>query len=468
MSSVRDIVKIIKDNNIQEVSFRFTDLFGGWKNISYDASLVDEDLLSHGIMFDGSSPSGWKQINESDMILMPDSTTAKIDPFSPAPTLMIICDVLDPATGGAYNRDPRGIAKKAEAYLCSTGIADTCSVGAEAEFFIFDNVSFTADPYNMSFKIDSSELPINRDTACKGGNHGHHIQTKAGYLAMPPEDSGHEIRSQILAALNAMGVTAEKHHHEVAPAQHELGTKFNTLTRCADQAQILKYCVKNVAWLSGKSATFMAKPVYEESGSGMHVHQSLWKGREPVFSGTSYAGLSQVGLWFIGGVIRNARALNALTNPSTNSYKRLVPGHEAPVLLAYSMYNRSAACRIPWSNSPNAKRVEIRFPDSTANPYFAYAAILMAGIDGIQNRIDPGSAMDINLYKLPQEQTEIPTVCHTLREALDSLRKGSSFLKAGGVFDDDVIDTYIMLKEEEVTRFERTPHPVEFQMYFSV
>jgi len=468
MQTAKDVLKAIKDNDVKYVDFRFTDPRGKWQHVTFDVSMVDEDLFADGIMFDGSSIAGWKAINESDMTLMPDPTTAQMDPFFSAATMSINCDILEPATGEPYNRDPRGIAKKAEAYLKSTGIADTVYVGPEAEFFVFDDVKFMADPYNTGFKLDSSELPINGDTAYEGGNLGHRIPTKGGYFPVPPLDSAQDMRSEMLAAMKAMGVTVEKHHHEVASAQHELGTKFNTLVRTADEMQIYKYCIHNVAQSYGKTATFMPKPVYGDNGSGMHVHQSLWKGGKPLFAGNKYADLSQECLWYIGGIIKHAKALNAFTNPSTNSYKRLVPGYEAPVLLAYSARNRSASCRIPWTTSPKAKRVEVRFPDPTANPYLAFAAMLMAGLDGIVNKIDPGQAMDKDLYDLPpKELKKIPTVCGSLREALASLDKDRAFLKAGGVFNDDFIDSYIELKMTEVARFEMTPHPVEFQMYYS-
>ncbi|MGF9757367.1 type I glutamate--ammonia ligase [Microvirga sp. 0TCS3.31] len=469
MQTAKDVLKAIKDNDVQYVDFRFTDPRGKWQHVTFDVSMVDEDMFADGIMFDGSSIAGWKAINESDMTLMPDPTTAQMDPFFAASTMAINCDILEPATGEPYNRDPRGIAKKAEAYLKSTGIADTVYVGPEAEFFIFDDVKFMADPYNTGFKLDSAELPINGDTPYEGGNLGHRIPTKGGYFPVPPLDSAQDMRSEMLAAMKAMGVTVEKHHHEVASAQHELGTKFNTLVRTADEMQIYKYCIHNVAQSYGKTATFMPKPVYGDNGSGMHVHQSLWKGGKPLFAGNKYADLSQECLWYIGGIIKHAKALNAFTNPSTNSYKRLVPGYEAPVLLAYSARNRSASCRIPWTTSPKAKRVEIRFPDPTANPYLAFAAIMMAGLDGILNKIDPGPAMDKDLYDLPpRELKKIPTVCGSLREALASVDKDRGFLKAGGVFNDDFIDSYIELKMAEVARFEMTPHPVEFQMYYSV
>ncbi|RVI50971.1 type I glutamate--ammonia ligase [Sinorhizobium meliloti] len=469
MLTAKTVLKLIKDDEVQYLDFRFTDPRGTLHHITLDASVVGEDTFADGIMFDGSSFAGWKEINESDMTLMPDPMTAQMDPFYSASTLMIICDILEPETGEPYNRDPRAIAKRAEAYLQSTGVADKVYVGPESEFFVFDSVEFTFDPYNTSLELTSSELPINDGTHHVGGNHGHRIQTKAGYLPVPPLDSGQDMRGMMLAATKAMGVTVEKHHHEVAPAQHELGTKFDTLVRSADSTQILKYCVRNVAHSRGKTATFMPKPVFGENGSGMHVHQSLWRDDDPLFAGDKYANLSQEALWYIGGIIKHGRALNALTNPSTNSYKRLVPGYEAPVLLSYSVGNRSASCRIPFATSPRAKRVEVRFPDSTANPYLAFAAVLMAGLDGILNKIDPGVPMDRDLYELPQcEQQKMQTACASLREALASLDEDRAFLKAGGVFDDDFIDSYIKLKMEDVTCCERTPHPVEFKMYYSV
>lgn len=468
MQTAKDVLKAIKDNDVKYVDFRFTDPRGKWQHVTFDVTMVDEDLFADGIMFDGSSIAGWKAINESDMTLMPDPTTAQMDPFFSASTMSIVCDILEPASGEPYERDPRGIAKKAEAFLKSTGIGDTVYIGPEAEFFVFDDVKFMADPYNTGFKLDSAELPINGDTAYEGGNLGHRIPIKGGYFPVPPLDSAQDMRGEMLAAMASMGVTVEKHHHEVASAQHELGTKFNTLVRTADEMQIYKYCIHNVAQSYGKTATFMPKPVYGDNGSGMHVHQSLWKGGKPLFAGNKYADLSQECLWYIGGIIKHAKALNAFTNPSTNSYKRLVPGYEAPVLLAYSARNRSASCRIPWTTSPKAKRVEVRFPDPTANPYLAFAAMLMAGLDGIMNKIDPGQAMDKDLYDLPpRELKKIPTVCGSLREALASLDKDRGFLKAGGVFNDDFIDSYIELKMAEVARFEMTPHPVEFQMYYS-
>ncbi|MFM8701465.1 MAG: type I glutamate--ammonia ligase [Hyphomicrobiales bacterium] len=468
MKTAKDVLKTIKDNEVKYVDFRFTDPRGKWQHVTFDVSMIDEDIFAEGTMFDGSSIAGWKAINESDMTLMPDPSTAQMDPFFAAPTLSIVCDVLEPTTGQPYERDPRGMAKKAEAYLKSTGIGDTIYVGPEAEFFVFDDVKFMSDPYNTGFKLDSVELPTNGDTEYEGGNLGHRIATKGGYFPVPPQDSAQDMRGEMLAAMASMGVKVEKHHHEVASAQHELGMKFDTLTHMADQMQIYKYAIHNVAQSYGKTATFMPKPIFGDNGSGMHVHQSIWKNGKPIMAGNKYADLSQECLWYIGGIIKHAKALNAFTNPSTNSYKRLVPGYEAPVLLAYSSRNRSASCRIPYTNSPKAKRVEVRFPDPMANPYLAFAAMLMAGIDGIQNKIDPGAAMDKDLYDLPpRELKKIPTVCGSLREALANLDKDRAFLKAGGVCNDDFIASVLELKMHDVMRFEMTPHPVEFTMYYS-
>ncbi len=468
MTLAKKLLERIKSEEIQYVDLRFTDPRGKWQHVTFDISLVDEEFFSEGQMFDGSSISGWKAINESDMKLMPDPATATIDPFFSASTLSIVCDVLEPLTGEPYHRDPRGIAKKAEAYLKNSGIGDTAFFGPEVEFFVFDDVRFKADPYNTGFVLDSTELPSNSDTSYEGGNLGHRVRTKGGYFPVPPVDSAQDMRGEMLAAMAKMGVSVEKHHHEVASAQHELGMKFGPLTTMADHLQIHKYCIHQVAHSYGKTATFMPKPIYGDNGSGMHVHQSIWKGGKPVMAGNKYADLSQECLWYIGGIIKHAKALNAFTNPSTNSYKRLVPGFEAPVLLAYSARNRSASCRIPWTNNPKAKRIEVRFPDATANPYLAFAAMLMAGLDGIKNKIDPGPAMDKDLYDLPpRELKKIPTVCGSLREALASLDKDRAFLKAGDVFNDDFIDSYIELKMADVYRMEMTPHPVEFDMYYS-
>ncbi|PZQ84302.1 MAG: type I glutamate--ammonia ligase [Ancylobacter novellus] len=469
MTTAKDVLKLIKDNDVKYVDLRFTDPRGKWQHVTFDISMVDEDFFADGQAFDGSSIAGWKAINESDMHLQPDLESISIDPFFAETTLVVVCDVLEPTTGEPYSRDPRGIAKKAEAYLKSTGIGDTVYIGPEAEFFIFDDVRFKADPYNTGFKLDSVELPTNFDTEYEGGNLGHRVKTKGGYFPVPPIDSAQDMRGEMLAAMARMGAQVEKHHHEVASAQHELGLKFNTLVTMADHLQVYKYCIHQVANVYGKTATFMPKPVFGDNGSGMHVHQSIWKGGKPLFAGNKYADLSQECLWYIGGIIKHAKALNAFTNPLTNSYKRLVPGYEAPVLLAYSARNRSASCRIPYTTSPKAKRVETRFPDPGANPYLAFAALVMAGLDGILNKIDPGPAMDKDLYDLPpKELKKIPTVCGSLREALSSLDKDREFLKKGGVFDDDFINAYIELKMTEVMRFEMTPHPVEFEMYYSV
>ncbi|KHJ52970.1 MULTISPECIES: type I glutamate--ammonia ligase [Aureimonas] len=469
MTSANDVLKQIKDNDVKFVDLRFTDPKGKLQHVTLDIAIVDEDLFSEGTMFDGSSIGGWKAINESDMVLMPDPETAHMDPFFAQSTMSIYCDILDPISGESYNRDPRSTAKKAEAYLQQSGIGDTAFFGPEAEFFIFDDVRYKADPYNTGFKLDSTELPSNDDTEYETGNLGHRPRVKGGYFPVPPVDSCQDMRSEMLTVMAEMGVSVEKHHHEVAAAQHELGIKFDTLVRNADKMQIYKYVIHQVANAYGKTATFMPKPIFGDNGSGMHVHQSIWKGGKPTFAGNEYAGLSETALFYIGGIIKHAKSLNAFTNPSTNSFKRLVPGYEAPVLLAYSARNRSASCRIPFGQSPKAKRVEVRFPDPTANPYLAFSAMLMAGLDGIKNKIHPGSAMDKDLYDLPPEELkEIPTVCRSLREALEALDSDRDYLKAGGVFDDDQIDAFIELKMAEVLRFEMTPHPVEFDMYYSV
>ncbi|MFG1296552.1 type I glutamate--ammonia ligase [Xanthobacter variabilis] len=467
--TAKDVLEKIKAEDVKYVDLRFTDPRGKWQHVTFDICMVDEEFLTEGTAFDGSSIAGWKAINESDMLLMPDLSTGYIDPFFSETTLSMVCDVLEPTTGQPYGRDPRSIAKKAEAYAKSTGIGDTVFFGPEAEFFIFDDVRFKADPYNTGFKLDSVELPTNADTEYEGGNLGHRVRTKGGYFPVPPIDSAQDMRSEMLAAMAKMGVTVEKHHHEVASAQHELGMKFNTLVTMGDQLQVYKYCIHQVANIYGKTATFMPKPVYGDNGSGMHVHQSIWKDGKPLFAGDKYADLSEYCLWYIGGIIKHAKAINAFTNPLTNSYKRLVPGFEAPVLLAYSARNRSASCRIPYTNNPKAKRVEVRFPDPGANPYLAFAALFMAGMDGILNRIDPGQAMDKDLYDLPPaELKQIPTVCGSLREALASLEADHEFLLKGDVFQKDFIESYIELKMQEVHRFEMTPHPVEFEMYYSV
>ena len=464
-----ELYKKIKDEDIQYVYLRFTDPRGKMQHVTFHKNMVGEDFFTEGQMFDGSSVAGWKAINESDMLLKPDQATAIIDPFFQQTTLAVICDVLDPITGQAYNRDPRTTAKKAEAYVKASGIGDTVFFGPEAEFFIFDDVRWSIEPHNTGYSYDSAELPINTSKEYPMGNMGHRPGPKGGYFPVPPIDSEQDMRGEMLTIMGEIGLDPEKHHHEVAPAQHELGLKFSTLTTMADRMQLYKYVIHNVAASYGKSATFMPKPMYKDNGSGMHVHQSIWQGGKPLFAGNKYADLSDMCLYYIGGIIKHAKALNALTNPSTNSYKRLVPGYEAPVMLAYSSRNRSASIRIPFGSNPKAKRIEARFPDPMANPYLAFAALLMAGLDGIENKIHPGDAMDKDLYDLPPaEAAKIPQVCGSLREALAALDADRAFLKKGGVFDDDQIDSYIDLKMEENMRFELHPHPVEFEMYYKM
>jgi glutamine synthetase len=464
------VLKMMKENEVKFVDFRFTDTKGKEQHVSVPAHQIDAALFEEGKMFDGSSIAGWKGIQESDMILMPDATTAVMDPFMEERTLILRCDVIEPTTMQGYERDPRSLAKRAEAYLQSTGIADAAYFGPEAEFFIFDDVRWGADISGSFVKIDSEEAGWNSEKVYEGGNMGHRPSIKGGYFPVPPVDSMQDLRSAMCLAMEEMGLVVETHHHEVATAgQNEIGMKFNTLVQKADELQIYKYVVHNVAHAYGKTATFMPKPLVGDNGSGMHVHMSLAKGGKNLFSGNEYGGLSENALYYIGGVIKHARALNAFTNPLTNSYKRLVPGFEAPVMLAYSARNRSASIRIPYVPNPKARRIEVRFPDPGANPYFAFTAMMMAGLDGIQKKIHPGEAMDKDLYDLPpEEEKKIPTVCHALDQALDALDKDREFLKAGGVFTDDVIDAYIALKMTEVTRFRMTTHPVEFDMYYSV
>jgi glutamine synthetase len=467
--SASDVMKMIKDNDVKFVDLRFTDTRGKEQHVTVPAHVVDEDMFEDGKMFDGSSIAGWKGINESDMILMPDPESAVMDPFFNDPTLILRCDIVEPSTGQGYERDPRSIAKRAEAYLKSTGVADTAYFGPEPEFFLFDDVRWGADMQGAFYEIDSEEASWNAEKVYEEGNIGHRPGIKGGYFPVPPVDSLQDIRSAMCLILEEMGVKTEVHHHEVATAgQCEIGTQFDTLVRRADMNQILKYVVHNVAHNYGKTATFMPKPLVGDNGNGMHTHQSLSKDGENIFAGELYGGLSQEALWYIGGIIKHARALNAFTNASTNSYKRLVPGFEAPTLLAYSARNRSASIRIPFVSNPKARRIEVRFPDAAGNPYFTFAAMLMAGLDGILNKIDPGEAMDKDLYDLPpEEEAKIPTVCYSLDQALEALDKDRDFLKAGGVFTDDAIDAYIDLKMEEVTRLRMTTHPVEFDMYYS-
>lgn len=468
MSDAKTIMEYIKENEIHYVDLRFTDPRGKMHHLTQHIETVDEETLTEGFMFDGSSIAGWKAINESDMNLMPDLGRFYVDPFFAQPTLALFCDVLDPATMQPYERDPRSTAKAALAHMASAGIADTAFFGPEAEFFLFDDVKIEIGMNVGAYKVDSIEGPYNSARDYEEGNMGHRPGLKGGYFPVPPVDSGQDIRSEMLSVMSEIGIPVEKHHHEVAPAQHELGMKFGTLLETADNMQLHKYCVHQVAHAYGVSATFMPKPITGDNGSGMHVHQSLWKDNVPLFAGNGYADLSEMALFYIGGIIKHAKSLNAFSNPTTNSYKRLVPGYEAPVLLAYSSRNRSASCRIPFVDNPKGKRVEIRFPDPMANPYLAFSAMLMAGLDGIRNKIHPGEAMDKDLYDLPPEELkDIPTVCASLREALDSLDADREYLTSGDVFSDDQIDAYIALKMEEVVAFEQTPHPLEFQMYYS-
>ncbi len=468
MSDSSAILDLIKEKGVKYVDYRFTDPRGKWHHLAMFANAVGEDELNDGIMFDGSSIAGWKAINESDMILQPDLSTAVMDPFAAQPQLILFCNVLEPATGEKYARDPRSTAVRAETYLQASGIGDTVYCGPEAEFFVFDDVRFDNAPNHTFYSLDSEEGPYNSGSQFEDGNLGHRPGVKGGYFPVAPVDSGTDLRAEMVTVMSEMGLEMEKHHHEVAPSQHELGLKFTTLTRAADSMQIYKYVVHNVAHTYGKTATFMPKPMAEDNGSGMHTHQSIWRDGNPLFAGDGYAGLSETCLYYIGGIIKHAKAINAFSNPTTNSYKRLIPGFEAPVLLAYSARNRSASCRIPYGESPAAKRVEVRFPDATANPYLAFSAMLMAGLDGIRNKLHPGDAMDKDLYDLPpQELAGIPTVCASLREALTSLEGDNEFLLAGDVFSKEQLEGYMELKWEEVYRFEHAPHPVEFEMYYS-
>ncbi|MCX7056140.1 MAG: glutamate--ammonia ligase [Pseudomonadota bacterium] len=470
MTTPADVVKLIKDKELRYADLRFTDTRGKEHHVTIPTKYVTEDFFVDGKMFDGSSIAGWKGINESDMILMPDASTIVIDPFFEEATLNIRCDIIEPATMQGYERDPRSLAKRAEAYLKSTGIADSALFGPENEFFVFDDVKWNTEMHTASHSINSGQGAWNSGTDFADGNRGHRPGVKGGYFPVPPVDQLHDIRGAMCGALEDMGLDVEVHHHEVATGgQCEIGVGANTLTKKADEVQILKYAILNVAHGYGKTATFMPKPLVGDNGSGMHVHQSLSKDGKNIFAGDKYAGLSETCLFYIGGIIKHAKAINAFTNASTNSYKRLVPGFEAPVMLAYSARNRSASIRIPFVSSPKARRIEVRFPDSTANPYFAFAAMMMAGLDGIQNKIHPGDPADKDLYDLePEEAKHIPTVCHSLDMALDALDQDREFLKKGGVFTDDLIDAYITLKMQEVTRLRMTTHPVEFDMYYSL
>ena len=468
MSEIKKVLKSIKENEIEYVDIRFTDPRGQLQHVTVMEDQVDEDFLNEGFMFDGSSIAGWKSIEQSDMKLIPDCGSAYIDPFYAEKTLCLHCNVVEPDTLEPYNRDPRGTALKAEEYLKSTGIGDTAFFGPEAEFFLFDDVRFSNTTNKVSFEVDATDASWNTDADYEMGNMGHRPGLKGGYFPVNPTDSGQDIRSEMLSTMKRVGMKVDKHHHEVASCQHELGLIFGPLTRQADDLQKYKYIIHNVASAYGKSATFMPKPIAGDNGSGMHVNMSIWKDGKPLFAGDKYADLSDEALFFIGGILKHAQALNAITNPSTNSYKRLIPGFEAPVLRAYSARNRSGCVRIPWAESPKAKRVEARFPDPAANPYLAFSALLMAGIDGIKNKTHPGEPSDKDLYDLPPEQLEgIPTVCGSLREALIALENDHDFLLAGDVFTNDQLKGYMDLKWEEVHKYEHTPHPVEYSMYYS-
>ncbi len=465
-----EVLNLLKVREVKYVDLRFTDTRGKEQHVTVPAHTVDAGFFEDGKMFDGSSIAGWKGINESDMVLMPDPATAVVDPFFEETTLLLRCDVLEPSTMQGYDRDPRSLARRAEAYLQSTGIGDSALFGPENEFFVFDAIRYGTTMSGSFFEIDSTEAAWSSAKLYEDGNKGHRPMVKGGYFPVPPVDSLQDIRSAMCDALEELGLKAEVHHHEVATAgQCEIGVAANTLVRKADDVQMLKYAVHNVAHAYGKTATFMPKPLVGDNGNGMHVHQSISKGGKPLFAGDKYAGLSDLALYYIGGIVKHARALNAFTNASTNSYKRLVPGFEAPVMLAYSARNRSASIRIPWVSTPKARRIEVRFPDSTANPYLAFAAMLMAGLDGIHNKLHPGEPADKDLYDLPPEEAKnIPEVCYSLEQALQALDQDREFLKAGGVFTDDVIDAYIGLKMQEVTKVRMSTHPLEFELYYSV
>ena len=466
--SAANVLKYIKEKDAEFVDLRFTDPRGKLQHLTMDSTVVDEGMLNEGVFFDGSSIAGWKSIEASDMKLMIDTDSAYVDPFYAEKTLCVHCSVVEPDTGEAYERDPRGTAEKAEAYLKSSGVGDVAYMGPEAEFFLFDDVKFSNEMNKVSFEVDALDAAWNTDTDYEMGNTGHRPGVKGGYFPVNPIDDGQDIRSEMLSTMKRLGMKVDKHHHEVASCQHELGLIFNSLTKQGDELQKYKYVIHNVAQAYGKSATFMPKPVAGDNGTGMHVNMSIWKGGKPLFAGDKYADLSQEALYYIGGILKHAKSLNAFTNPSTNSYKRLIPGFEAPVLRAYSARNRSGCVRIPWTESPKAKRVEARFPDPSSNPYLCFSALLMAGLDGIKNKINPGEAMDKNLYDLPAEElADIPTVCGSLREAIEELQKDHDYLLAGNVFTKDQIDGYIELKMEEIESYEHTPHPVEYGMYYS-
>lgn len=469
MAAFKELVQLVKDKNIKFLDLRFTDFLGKEQHVTIPALDVSEELFEVGKPFDGSSIKGWKDIHDSDLLLRPDASSPIVDPFCKDATLILRCDVIDPVTMEGYARDPRSVAKRAEAYLFSTGIADSCYFGPEPEFFLFDDVRWKISMEGAFYAIDSAEAAWNSGTVFEGGNIGHRPGIKGGYFPVPPVDSSQDIRSAICLVLEAVGCVVEAHHHEVATSnQNEIATRFNSLLKKADELQLLKYVVHNVAHEYGKTATFMPKPIVGDNGSGMHCHQSLAKQGENIFAGDRYAGLSDTALYYIGGIIKHAKALNLFTNPTTNSYKRLVPGFEAPVLLAYSSRNRSAAIRIPYSSHLNARRIEVRFPDPLANPYLAFSAMMMAGLDGIRNKIHPGEPIEKDLYILPEEELiDIPTVSASLGQAIEHLNADREFLLHGNVFTHDLLDVYIQLKKEEIKKIRMTTHPIEFEMYYS-
>jgi glutamine synthetase len=467
--TIERVLELIETNSANFIDLRFTDTHGKEQHVSVPALLVDSDFFSEGKMFDGSSIAGWKGIHNSDMLLMPDPETAVLDPFFEEPTINIRCDVIEPMTMRGYERCPRSLARRAEEYLKSTGIADACYFGPEPEFFVFDSVRWKVGMDGASYSVDSMEAAWNSNRRYEDGNKGHRPSIKGGYFPTPPVDSAQDLRTEMCLIAQEMGLVIEAHHHEVATGnQNEISTRFNTLLKKADEMQILKYVVHNVAHSYGKTATFMPKPLVGDNGSGMHCHQSLFKDGKNIFSGDKYAGLSEIALYYIGGIIKHARAINAFANPTTNSYKRLVPGFEAPVMLAYSARNRSASIRVPYVASPKARRIEVRFPDPAANPYLSFAAMMLAGIDGIKNKIDPGEPIDKDLYDLPPEEAkDIPTVSSSLRQALENLDQDRAFLLVGDVFSNELINSYIELKKKEIIRLQMTTHPIEFEMYYS-
>lgn len=464
MKTKEELLNTIKNSNIKFIDFRFTDLKGKIHQISYLVSTIEDDLLDFGLMFDGSSIKGWKDISNSDMLIRPDFSTCFIDPFALHPTIVITCDILDPFTQEGYEHDPRLIAKKAESYVKESKIGDTALFGPELEFFVFDGICFQ-NSNNESYSNISTKSDVIKTNGSFSNNIAHISRPKEAYFNSPPLDDMYEIRAEMLLKLQEVGITPTMHHHEVAPNQCELGIEYSTLLNTADNVQKYKYIIQKVAQKHNKTATFMPKPIKGDNGSGMHVHQSIWKGNKPVFGGDEYANLSKEALYYIGGIIKHAKAINAFSNPTTNSYKRLIPGYEAPTLLAYSSCNRSAAIRIPFSNNLKAKRLELRFPDPTANPYLTFAAMLMAGLDGIQNKIHPGDAQDHNLYN--SDINNIPKVSTSLRESLDALDRNRSFLTKNNVFNNNLIDAYIKIKLEEIDEIENTPHPMEYSLYYS-